>query len=130
MEKYLKLINDMSMHAQKDYPLECCGIITIKYEYIPCKNVSTIPKNSFILDPLFLLKYEDEIFGIFHSHPGSENPLPSEDDLQHTIFDEYKFIVGFAGKFYIYWFDKIKEVLIYEPFEEIHLDGKNNSKIS
>lgn len=119
--KYTKLINNMSVHAQKDYPIEVCGLITTDFEYIECKNLSPIAKNAFILDPIKLLEYEDNTWGIFHSHPGEENPLPSEDDVKHTIFDEYKFIVGFANKFYIYWYDYKLELLRYEPFEIQHL---------
>lgn len=128
---FKKLIDDMSRHAQKDYPLECCGIITSGFEYIPCQNVSTSPKNSFILNPIDLLEYEEYTWGIFHSHPGSDNPLPSEEDIKHTVFDEYKFIVGFADKFYIYWYDHKINALKYEIFSEEHLIGnKNQSKIS
>ena len=118
---YNKLINEMAIHAQAEYPREACGIITTEYKYIPCNNISPSPKESFILDPIKLLEYENNTWGIFHSHPGEENPLPSEEDLEHTVFDEYKFIVGFAGKQYIYWFDKDLKVLRYEPFEESHL---------
>jgi len=121
MDRYAKLITNMSVHAQKDYPVEACGIITSSFTYIPCKNLSPISKNAFILDPIKLLEYEDSTWGIYHSHPGDENPLPSENDVKHTIFDEYKFIVGFANKFYIYWYDYKLELLRYEPFEERHL---------
>lgn len=124
-KRFDKLINDMGIHAQNEYPREVCGIITKFYQYVPCKNISPLPKDSFILDPISLLEYEDNTWGIFHSHPGDENPLPSEEDLQHTIFDYYKFIVGFAAKFYIYWYDKKLECLRYEPFTEEHLIDNN-----
>ncbi len=118
---YKELITKMSIHAQKDYPIEVCGIITIDFKYVECKNLSPIPKNAFILDPIKLLEYEDNAWGIFHSHPGEKNPLPSEEDVKHSIFDEYKFIVGFANIFYIYWYDTSLEMLRYELFEENHL---------
>jgi proteasome lid subunit RPN8/RPN11 len=116
-----KLRNDMGSHSLADYPKECCGIITKDFLYIQAKNISTNPKVSFILDPICLLKNDNNIWGIFHSHPGDENPLPSEEDAKATVFDEYKFIVGFSGKFYIYWFDQKLSLLRYEPFEESHL---------
>lgn len=119
--KYKELINKMSIHAQKDYPIEVCGIVTFDFKYIECKNLSPTPKNAFILDPIKLLEYEDDTWGIFHSHPGDKNPLPSEEDVKHSIFDEYRFIVGFANTFYIYWYDNTLEMLRYEPFEENHL---------
>ena len=120
--KYSKLINDMGVFAQSEYPREACGIITNKFKFIPCKNLSSTPKSNFILDPIALLEYEDNAWGIFHSHPGDENPLPSEEDISHTIFTEYKFIVGFASKFYIYWYDDAIKALKYEVFEEKYLN--------
>lgn len=119
---FRQLLDDMGMHAHADYPRECCGLITKDYKYIACDNISMDPKNSFVLDPVKLLEYEDNCWGIFHSHPGDENPIPSEHDMQSTVFDEYKFIVGFNDKFFIYWFDKKLEILRYEPFEERHLN--------
>lgn len=120
MVDFNKLRTDMSIHAQAEYPNEVCGIITTDFEYVPCKNISESRKDSFILDPLALLEYEENTFGIFHSHPGSDMPLPSEEDLSHTVFDQYKFIVGFADIFFIYWYDHDLQVLKYEPFEEEH----------
>ena len=116
------LITEMSIHAQSEYPKESCGLILTDFTYVPCKNISSMPKDSFILDPISLLEYEDVIWGVVHSHPGDENPLPSEDDMAHTVFDEYKFVVGFAGKFFIYWFDRQLQMLRYEPLEVRHLN--------
>ena len=121
MDRFTKLINDFGVFAQSQYPNEGCGIVTKDFCFIPCKNLSPYPKNSFILDPISLLKYDNNIWGIFHSHPGEENPLPSEEDLQHTVFDEYKFIVGFSNTYYIYSYNKIAKMLVYEPFNKEHL---------
>lgn len=127
-KKFEELKASMSQHFIKEYPREACGIITTNWEYIPCRNLSSSPKNSFVLDPVSLLKYEDTTWGIVHSHPGSENPVPSEKDIASTVFDCYKFIVGFADKFYIYWYSKKLESLIYEELEPLHFN--DNSKIS
>jgi len=112
------LCNAMAEHALKEYPREACGIITKDYDYIPCKNISGKPKTSFIIDPFLILQYDDNIWGFFHSHPGKENPLPSEDDFKSTIFNEFKFIVGFAQNFYIYWMEN--NLLRYERFTKDH----------
>jgi proteasome lid subunit RPN8/RPN11 len=121
MDRFTKLTEEMSHHFTNDYPHEACGIITTDFRYIPCKNLSSNPKNNFVLDPVALLEYEDNTWGVAHSHPGSDNPLPSEEDLQHTVFDEFKFIVGFAGKFYIYWYNRNLSILQYEELEPKHL---------
>lgn len=130
--KFNKLINDMGIHAQAEYPLESCGLITKDFTYVPCKNISSLPKESFIIDPLALLDHEYDTWGVVHSHPGDENPIPSEKDISSTVFDEFKFIVGFSNKFFIYWFDNKFEILRYEPFEVHHLtdETKDNSLFS
>lgn len=118
-------MKDMGLHAQSSYPLESCGIITKEFKYIKCDNVSSDPKNSFILDPVALYTYEDDIWGIVHSHPGDENPIPSDEDSPSTVFDEYKFLVGFGTKYFIYWRHKTIDTIIYEPFEVKHLNENN-----
>ena len=111
----------MFKHFMTDYPREACGIITTDFKYVPCKNISPNAKTSFILDPVSLLEHEDTTWGIVHSHPGSSNPIPSEEDVASTVFDCYRFIVGFANRFYIYWYDKQLKSLMYEELEERHL---------
>jgi len=120
MDRFKQLINKLGIYAQNQYPLEACGIITKDFDFIECNNISAKPTVSFIVDPIKLMTHEDNMWGIFHSHPGSEYPLPSEEDLQHTVFDEYFFVVGFVDKYFIYWYDKEKKALIYEPFTEEH----------
>ncbi len=117
-----QLKDSMTTHFINEYPREACGIITKDWKYIPCKNISSSPKTNFILDPLSLLEYEDNTWGIVHSHPGSDNPIPSEEDMASTVFDCYKFIVGFNNRFYIYWYNKLLKTLMYEELEEKHLE--------
>lgn len=117
-----QLKNSMNAHFINEYPREACGIITKDWKYIPCKNISPSPKDNFILDPVSLLEYEDNTWGIVHSHPGSDNPIPSEEDMASTVFDCYKFIVGFNNRFYIYWYNKLVKALMYEELEDKHLE--------
>lgn len=120
-----KLLDDMNNHALLEYPRECVGIITKSFEYIPCKNISDTPKTTFVLDPAALVEYDEHIWGIFHSHPGSDNPLPSSEDKISAAFSEYKFLVGFNNKFYIYWYDKNVDALKFEKVEEHHFVSHN-----
>lgn len=120
MEIFNQLKEDMNAHAQRDYPREAVGIITKDFKYVPCKNLSDMPTITFYLDPAALIEYDDNIWGIFHSHPGDDNPIPSRDDKISAAFNEYKFLVGFNNKFYIYWLHKKLDALMYEPFEEKH----------
>ena len=121
MERYTKLKKDMNAHSMQDYPRECVGIITKDFVYVPCKNVSPFPKDTFILDPAALVKYDENIWGIFHSHPGDENPLPSKEDKVSAAFQEYKFLVGFNNKFFLYWLDSNVDALMFDEFKEEHL---------
>lgn len=115
---YVTLLNDMNNHALREYPKECVGIITKDFSYIPCKNISDNPKYTFFLDPADLVKNDGNIWGIFHSHPGSDNPIPSSEDKISAAFNEYKFIVGFNNKFYIYWYDEAVDALKFDKLEE------------
>lgn len=108
MDRYERLINSLCAHMANDKTVECCGIITTDFEYIPCKNISSKPKNSFVLDPYALVKYEDRCWGIFHSHTEHHDELPSEEDKKSASMLEYKFIVGNLNKtFYLYWVDEL-----------------------
>ena len=120
MENYEQLKADMQRHALKDYPREAVGIITKDFLYIPCLNISESPKTTFYLDPAALVKHDGNIWGIFHSHPGEEVPIPSAEDKVSAAFTEYKFLVGFTSKVFIYWLDENIDALLFEPFEEKH----------
>ena len=125
MERFDELKDAMNAHALRDYPREAVGIITKDFNYIPCKNISLEPKITFILDPADLMKHDGNIWGIFHSHPGDENPIPSKEDKVSAAFQEYKFLVGFNNKFFIYWLDENLDALIFDKFEGRHLVSNN-----
>ncbi len=114
-----QLLVDLHNHSLSEYPREACGIITKDFKYIPCKNISDKPKTSFVVDPLAILKHESNIWGFYHSHPGSADPIPSDRDLKSTIFTEFKFLVGFANSVYIYWLNE-ENTLSFEKFNESH----------
>ena len=116
--KFTCLIEKMGKHSINEFPKEACGIITKNFEYIETRNISAKPKSSFIIDPLAIMEHENNIWGFYHSHPGSTDPIPSNQDTYSTVFDEFKFIVGFANKFYIYWLEEDK--LKFEEFNESH----------
>lgn len=111
----------MSKHSQVEYPCECVGIITKDFQYVPCKNLSSEPKTTFYLDPAALVKYDGNIWGIFHSHPGEDNPIPSQEDKISAAFNKYKFLVGFGNTINIYWYNKDLDALFFTKFEESHI---------
>ena len=117
----------MKNHANSEHPKECCGFITTDFEYIPYKNIAPDPENYFILDPIAFVDYPDNCWAIFHSHPDQDNPLPSENDIESTSFEEYKFIVGWKEKFYLYLYDTNIESLKFKKFTEDYLRAECNS---
>jgi proteasome lid subunit RPN8/RPN11 len=121
MERFTKLTEAMNAHAMRDYPREAVGIITKDFEYVPCKNISQHPKITFFLDPADLVRHDGNIWGIFHSHPGAEQPIPSKEDKVSAAFQQYKFLVGFNNKFYIYWVEDGVDALKFDEFKEEHL---------
>lgn len=123
MNKIDKLKEDMGRHSLSEYPRECVGIITKDFDYIPCKNISESPTTNFILDPVPLVIHDGNIWGIYHSHPGEELPIPSDEDALGASFDEYRFIVGFKDKFFIYWLSSKSRKLRFEPLEEKHFES-------
>ena len=120
MDWYTTLTNDMNNHALRDYPREAVGIILKDFTYVPCKNLSTVPTYSFVLDPVAFIKYDNNIWGIFHSHPGADKPIPSKDDKVSAAFQEYKFLVGFNNEFYIYWMDSKVDALKFDKLRKEH----------
>lgn len=112
--RFNKLILELGSHSIDQYPNEACGIINKQFEYIPCRNISKKPKTSFILDPIDYIKLRAEIWGIFHSHPGADIPVPSNRDI-NSLISTYKYIVGFGKHFYIY------DTSFIEVFNESHL---------
>ena len=79
------------------------------------------PLNTVILDPVAFIKHEN-IWGIFHSHPGSDKPIPSQDDKISAAFQQYKFLVGFNNEFYIYWMDNKVDALKFTQLRKDHFD--------
>ncbi len=117
---YNELVAVLGKYAQSQYPFEACGIITKDFNFIPSDNLSNKPKSSFIIDPVLLVENDDNIWGIFHSHPDEKYSEPSESDLKMIIYEDLKFILGVNDKIYIYWYDNEKKIKRYERFDEHH----------
>lgn len=118
MGRYEKLIKSFKDHMNQNPTVECCGIITKDFNYIPCKNISPNPKDTFILDPVSLYEYGEVCWGIFHSHTQYHEDLPSEKDKDSAIFSQYKFVVGNQNNtFYQYWLDDLN-YLRFKDFTE------------
>ena len=78
------LKKEILTHAKEESPKECCGLIIVRKgrkRYKRCKNVSDVPKETFVLAINDYVKAEEEgeIVAVVHSHP-FERPEPSIGD--------------------------------------------------
>jgi proteasome lid subunit RPN8/RPN11 len=121
-------------HAESEYPNECVGVITLDGEYVPLKNVSQSPADSFALSEEDDFEYatsdEDgnpKVSAIIHSECYEKGEVnadligPSREDMQQQMATGCTWglvpcIGGFAEK-PIYWGDFILDTpLLHRPF--------------
>lgn len=97
-------------HAQKASPDECCGLIAGSEEHraqsiYQLNNVATNSAVSYEAAPedLFAAQRQmresgEELIGIYHSHPRSAEPFPSDTDVRLAYYPNATyFIVGLGG---------------------------------
>ena len=101
------IIDAITAHAQRDFPLEACGILGgtdgVVSEHYPMKNTDQSNEH-FTLEPkeqfavIKDLRAKDiEMLAIYHSHP--ETPArPSEEDIRLALTPNVSYvIVSLAG---------------------------------
>ena len=94
-------------HASEARPNECCGLIggedKIARNIYQMQNVAPVPEQAYEAAPedLFTAQREmrergEQLIGIYHSHPRSAKPAPSQTDVRLAFYpDAVYFIVGF-----------------------------------
>lgn len=102
--------DQMLIHAREAAPAECCGLIggtedgRAKSIY-SLRNVAANRNVSYEAAPedLFVAQRQmrerrEELLAIYHSHPGSAEPTPSETDVRLAYYPQaIYFIIGLAG---------------------------------
>ena len=102
--------DQMLIHAREAAPAECCGLIggtedgRTKSIY-SLRNVAANRNVSYEAAPedLFVAQRQmrerrEELLAIYHSHPGSAEPTPSETDVRLAYYPQaIYFIIGLAG---------------------------------
>ena len=94
-----ELIDQFCIHAEKDYPYECCGFILGHFnnqisngiKYLPAINTKeTNRERRFLIDPKTYQKAEEtadnnnlSVISIVHSHPDHPDQ-PSDFDRDHA----------------------------------------------
>lgn len=98
------------MFAREAEPAECCGLIGGTQEghaksIYSLRNVAANRNVSYEAAPedLFVAQrqmreHREELLGIYHSHPRSAEPTPSETDVRLAYYPQaIYFIIGLAG---------------------------------
>lgn len=98
-------VDAMIAHARATAPEECCGLIggvseaqaTTLYRL---RNVTTHPESAYEAAPedLFVAQRQmrergEELLAIYHSHPRSSDPNPSETDVRLAYYPAAKYLI-------------------------------------
>lgn len=106
----VSFIENLIQHARDCAPEECCGIVSGNHQEAKSvyrlRNVSKNPLNAYEAAPEDLFKAQremrekgEELLAIYHSHPRSANPQPSETDVALAFYPNAVYlIIGFDGE--------------------------------
>lgn len=102
-------VEEMKAHAREASPEECCGLIGgqeggLAESIYRLRNVARDPLVAYEAAPeeLFAVQREmrvrgQQLLGIYHSHPRSPEPVPSERDVRLAFYPSaIYFIVGLS----------------------------------
>jgi [CysO sulfur-carrier protein]-S-L-cysteine hydrolase len=99
-------IEELYAHARECSPRECCGLIGGKGNKVTTvyrvENVATDPRTAYEVAPEELFSVQrrmrdkdEKLLGIYHSHPLSNSPVPSETDIRLAFYPSaFYFIIG------------------------------------
>ena len=103
-------VEAMIAHARETAPQECCGLIGGVSEskaatLYPLRNVTPHPESAYEAAPedLFAAQREmrhrgEALLAIYHSHPRSSDPHPSDTDVRLAYYPSAKYlIIGLGG---------------------------------
>ena len=93
-------VNAIVVHARRDAPQEACGIIigigTQAKQVIPLANTADDPLHRYEVDPAgfvrAVLAAEQQLIGIYHSHPGGD-PIPSPTDVHEAAYPDAAYLI-------------------------------------
>jgi proteasome lid subunit RPN8/RPN11 len=98
-------------HARETAPAECCGLIggvssSRSNSIYRLRNVTPDPETAYEAAPeeLFAAQREmrergEDLLAIYHSHPRSSNPTPSETDVRLAYYPAATYlIIGLGGE--------------------------------
>jgi proteasome lid subunit RPN8/RPN11 len=102
--------NQLLAHASETDPAECCGLIGggVDQQSRSIYSLRNISSNSSVAyeaapEDLFTAQRQmrergEQLLAIYHSHPRSAEPVPSETDVRSAFYPQaIYFIIGLAG---------------------------------
>jgi proteasome lid subunit RPN8/RPN11 len=102
-------LDAMIAHARETAPEECCGLIggisTHAASLYRLRNVTRHPQSAYEAAPEDLFAAQrrmrergEDLLAIYHSHPRSSDPSPSETDVRLAYYPSAKYlIIGLGG---------------------------------
>src|SRR6185436_2985534 len=103
-------VNELNAHAREAAPAECCGLIGGANEgrarsVYRLPNIAADPLVAYEAAPeeLFAAQRQmrargEELLAIYHSHPRSDEPSPSETDIRQAFYPSATYlIIGLGG---------------------------------
>lgn len=99
----------MYAHARAARPEECCGLVggrgRAAQTLYPARNAARDARSAYEIAPaeLFSLQRQmrtrgERLVAIYHSHPRSHDPVPSETDVRLAYYPSAAYlIIGLAG---------------------------------
>lgn len=97
-----RLRADIVAHAREQAPNECCGLLAghgTAERVIRCRNVHETPVTRYRIDPREQIEFfhdlarrDEELVGIYHSHPVSQ-PYPSPTDRAEAHYPEARYLL-------------------------------------
>jgi [CysO sulfur-carrier protein]-S-L-cysteine hydrolase len=103
-------VEEMYAHAREAEPEECCGLIggmnNVVHSVYRLRNVAREPRVGYEAAPedLFAAQRQirtrgEQLLAIYHSHPLSGEPEPSETDVRMAYYPSaIYFIIGLQGE--------------------------------
>lgn len=103
------LVEEMYAHAREASPEECCGLLGGRgFEALSVYRLRNVAGDASVAyeaapEDLFAAQRRmrergEELLGIYHSHPRSEDPVPSPTDVKLAFYPSaLYFIVGLGG---------------------------------
>jgi proteasome lid subunit RPN8/RPN11 len=103
-------VEEMYAHAREVQPEECCGLVggagSAARSIYRLRNVAREALVSYEAAPEDLFDAQrqmrergEQLLGIYHSHPRSHDPVPSETDVRQAYYPSaIYFIIGLEGE--------------------------------